>query len=251
MKIVMNLKANLGIGSNSKEISKNSQILKENALKESSGEIRDLSFTKAKVLIITSTRSKAFSLISDLLKISQMENSVQEIKNKKRFIKEYYTPDLDSQQDLSFPDSTLESVNDDDCFKIGVKFGKKEVRLYSDFYNSDLVIGSPLGLKVTSKKENYDFLSGIEIMMVDSAHELLMQNWEHTLNIFSNLNLIPKMDHGVDFSRIKEYVLDGLAKYTRQNFILTEYMTPELVNLLNTYCFNIQGILCLLMKKEK
>jgi U3 small nucleolar RNA-associated protein 25 len=218
------------IHNHQREISKNSQMKKENP----SMEIRDLGFTKPIVLITTSTRDAAFELVSDLLEISKNENSQLEIQNQKRFLKEYAPFNLDQAQ--------VEEKNDDDCFKMGIKFSKTRVKLYSDFYSCDLIIGSPLGLRISCKKENYDFLSGIEIMMVDCAHQLLMQNWEHTLNIFSNLNLIPKVDHGVDFSRVKEYILDGRAKYYRQNFILTDYVTPELVNLLNNYCFNLKGI---------
>ena len=37
--------------------------------------------------------------------------------------------------------------NIDDCFKVGVAVRGKVLRLYSDFYSSDIIIASPLGLR--------------------------------------------------------------------------------------------------------
>ena len=37
--------------------------------------------------------------------------------------------------------------NIDDCFKIGIGVSRKEVKLYCDFYSSDMIVASPLGLR--------------------------------------------------------------------------------------------------------
>lgn len=36
-----------------------------------------------------------------------------------------------------------------------------------------------------------------------------MQNWEHVQYIFDFLNLIPKFPRDTDFSRVKNYYLNG------------------------------------------
>lgn len=68
----------------------------------------------------------------------------------------------------------------------GVSILKRSIRLYAPFYSSDIIIASPLGLRTVlgadgEKKREFDFLSSIELLIVDQADVFLMQNWEHLL----------------------------------------------------------------------
>lgn len=59
--------------------------------------------------------------------------------------------------------------NADDCFKLGISLSRRAVKLYSGFYDSDIVVASPLGLHMITgapdaKSRDTDFLSSIEGM---------------------------------------------------------------------------------------
>lgn len=89
--------------------------------------------------------------------------------------------------------------NVDDSFRLGVKMTRKTIKLFSDFYQCDLIIASPLGLRMSIEKDKYvyymtfchcartecepfsnaDFLSSIEVLLIDQLNALSMQNWEH------------------------------------------------------------------------
>lgn len=47
------------------------------------------------------------------------------------------------------------SGNCDDGFRIGIKVTRKSVKLFSEFYGCDLVLASPLGLRMAIEKEKY------------------------------------------------------------------------------------------------
>lgn len=71
---------------------------------------------------------------------------------------------------------------------LGLAVLQKSIRLYAPFYSSDIIIASPLGLRTVigaegEQKRDYDFLSSIEILIMDEADIYLMQNWEHVLVI--------------------------------------------------------------------
>lgn len=63
---------------------------------------------------------------------------------------------------------------------------QRSIRLYAPFYSSDILIASPLGLRTIigaegERKRDFDFLSSIELLIIDQADIYLMQNWEHVL----------------------------------------------------------------------
>lgn len=75
---------------------------------------------------------------------------------------------------------------------------KKKVVYFSNFDASDIIVASPIGLKSIINgeggKKEISFLSSVEILYVDRASVIMMQNWDHLLDIFHNLNYMPKYE---------------------------------------------------------
>jgi len=73
----------------------------------------------------------------------------------------------------------------EDDFRIGMAFASNgAIKLYADFDKADLIIASPLGLRLITgvegdKNREYHFLSSIEILVIDRASAMYMQNWTH------------------------------------------------------------------------
>jgi len=187
-----------------------------------------------------------------------MRKSEEFVSNKKRFF-DSFGPSGDEElktlidsegaevkKERAADHNLLFSGNVEDHFKIGMSISKKSLKLYTEFYSSDVIIASPLGLKSVisgegDTKGDYDFLSSIEVLIIDNADVLMMQNWEHVQTIFENLHLQPKKSHDVDFSRVRNWILDGHSRFYRQTLIFSRIPTPPINSIFNRYCQNLAG----------
>ncbi|WFD33992.1 rRNA-binding ribosome biosynthesis protein utp25 [Malassezia cuniculi] len=195
-------------------------------------ELRDQGFTRPKALILAPLRNSAKNWVDLLVSLS----GAQQIEQKSRFAREYSLPagTVDKLADPAFANKYPEdhratfSGNIDDNFRIGIKATRKTLKLYSPFFESDIIVASPLGLRLLIEKEkDADYLSSIEVLVADQLDVMLMQNWEHVKFFFEHVSQIPRQARDTDFSRVKPWYLDGQAALLRQTVLLSSYDAPE------------------------
>jgi len=182
-----------------------------------------------------------------------------------------------------------DDVNDDDDFKLGIslstqsqggKTGNGEKRkqsspsssmkLFTDFYQSDMIFASPLSLKMVlgagdgaadrdedsdaegeadvKSDRASDFLSSIEVCVVSRADVLLMQNWDHVQDVLEEVNQLPKSSSRTDFSRVREYFLAGQSAHWRQLIVASNFSDPMILSTFKRYARSGDGMIKMRLK---
>lgn len=219
------------------KILKNNQRLHDNP----DIEYLDQGFTRPKVLIVVPTRDTAYQVVTRIIEKSGLDQVDKRNKFRDQFLDESLPP---SSKPKSF--QHIFKGNTNDFFVLGLKFTRKAIKLYSNFYQSDIIVCSPLGLQLIientdKKKRQDDFLSSIEITIIDQLHSIEFQNMAHVISIFDHLNKIPEEQHDTDFGRVRMWYINEQAKLLRQTMIFTKYVSPTANSLINNRCRNWSG----------
>lgn len=213
---------------------------------------RDQGLFRTKVLIIAPFRDSALRIVNNFIDLlfPQTNGSTNgtQIMHYKRFVDEFGGDSLHFPKKNPKPEDYEQTFagNSDDTFRIGISFTRKAMRLYTDFYSSDILIVSPLGLRMIvgapgDKERDYDFLASIELLILDQADIFLAQNWDHLLHVLDHLHLQPQSARNSDFSRVRSWCLNGWSRFYRQTLLFTSHELPEFRSLFNTRLSNYRG----------
>ncbi|KAA0198881.1 Digestive organ expansion factor [Fasciolopsis buskii] len=214
-----------------------------------SDDLRDQGFHRARVLILAPTKEAARRIVHTFLGLMPKGSTVS---HRKRFERDFgpQTPEAQKNNEIGRKPKDYKewfSCNTGDHFRIGIAFSKKTVKLYSAFMESDLILASPLGLKsiIEEEKDKEADLQYItastELLVIDQAEALLMQNWANVLQIVGLLNQRPTKASFSSAARIRLAYLAGYGKLYRQSLIFSAVAAPQIV-LLTGECENFQGL---------
>ncbi|KAK2977396.1 hypothetical protein RJ640_007682, partial [Escallonia rubra] len=171
----------------------------------------DHGFTRPKVLILLPLASIAFRVVKRLIQLTPSTHKVN-VEHIDRFYDDFGAAEIEDPENdgenenlkahKSSKPSDFQSLfggNNNDHFMIGIKFTRRSIKLYSDFYSSDIIVASPLGLttRISSciwltvqlkngfhqkighaeveKETDVDYLSSIEVLIIDHADVIAMQ----------------------------------------------------------------------------
>ncbi|CAN7994301.1 unnamed protein product, partial [Ixodes pacificus] len=227
-------------------LKRRSRVVHHNARlhKGAASELRDQGLARPQVLLVLPFRDSALRTVNALAKLL----GAKDVAHRSRFEKEFGSPEEPPKKWLERPEDYERtfSGNTDDAFRIGLRVSGRSLRLYSDFYSSDILIASPLGLRTVigapgEKQRDFDFLSSVEFVAIDQAEVFLMQNWEHLLHLMEHLNLRPTAPHGADFSRVRLWCLQGWGRHFRQSAIFSQVALPPINALLTRHGNNYAG----------
>jgi U3 small nucleolar RNA-associated protein 25 len=123
-------------------------------------DVQDQGFTRPSVLILVPFRNSAQAWVHAFTSHTPAPDF--QVEHRARFEREFGLPEgtvdkLASAEPGTYPADHVAtfSGNIDDSFRIGIKATRKSVKLFAEFYGSDVIIASPLGLRLSIEKEKY------------------------------------------------------------------------------------------------
>ncbi|GFR41586.1 hypothetical protein Agub_g2307, partial [Astrephomene gubernaculifera] len=210
------------------------------------GTPRDQGFTRPKVLMLLPQRNFAFRAVRRLVALALRETRSDSVQGKEKFVEQFTDPD-EMQDEESLDPATrarlaakpadhraLFAGNVDDHFRLGIKVTKGAIRLFADLYQSDIIVASPVALATKLAEDARadphaapDFLSSIELLILDRTDVMTMQNWSHVETVVAALNRLPRQQHGTDIMRVRDWYLAGRAGLYRQTVLVGSFASPH------------------------
>lgn len=204
-------------------------------------EIRDQGFTPCRVVCVVPMRSDAYDLVRRMILLSPFGEL--NVENRRKFETEMAADEVPPLRGKPQDYRERFGGNTDDSFRFGIRFTRSTMRLFTGFYHSDIIVCSPLGLRTivgddSDTQRDFDFLSSVEVLVLDSCEMLQMQNWDHVQLLLRVTNRVPVKIGATDFSRLQTHFVHEGAPFLRQTIALSHVQTPELNALMRGQCVN-------------
>lgn len=202
----------------------------------------DSGYTPATVLVLCPMKVQAYAFITEVLNFLPIDAETDPFNMSLEHIEK-----LNTEYDAEPPENVRKykpadyveifgGVTDQD-FKMGIRFFPNKVSLYQKMAKSQMIIASPFALM---KHDDLDFLSSIEVLVLDSLDVLLTQNHEACFNIVSKLNEMPSNVKSTPWNRLRAYCADKNHKKMRQSIGYSSVLTPDMRSLFSDFV-NIKG----------
>jgi U3 small nucleolar RNA-associated protein 25 len=216
-------------------------------------DVRDRGFGRARVLIVLPMRNVALKYIQrlhDLVTVGSDAEANAANEGRFRTLTSDFS-ELPEAVDPSFKRRPTEfkrlfDGNINDTFCVGLALRPGTMRVYANVLESDIVVCSTLGLlKRMAKDADLSVaLSSIEVAIVDMAHVILMQNWQHVRTILlRHLNRRPKdTTEGLnDLRRVFSWALKGQMRRHRQTIVVSDISHAQILQTMREGCANNSG----------
>jgi len=187
-------------------------------------------FTRVKCLIVAPYRSAAYDIVNRIFKFYP---KLKQIGNTAR-LKQEYGPEDENEAEPTNDYSHLMYGRNDDQFRFGISFTTHSAKLFTQFYKSDIIVCSPLGLRMVvgsreEKNRDFDFLSSVDIAVFDRADALRMQNWNHLQECLQVLNVQPaKMPETCDIYNLRDSYINKSGRLYRQTIVTSNGTFPDM-----------------------
>lgn len=196
-------------------------------------QLRDRGFGKTRLLLCLPMRNIAKRYIETMCDIIGANRD--ECRKFKQFQSDF--SEVEEALDPSFkrrpkPYRQQFEGNIDDSFCFGVHIQSSKLQVYAHVLNSDLIVCSPLGLRKRAERSGdcTVALSSVEVLVVDEAHVLLMQNWDHLVALLRLVNKRPSdTTRGLnDLNRVYPWAIEGKCSRHRQSVFVSEVSNPTI-----------------------
>lgn len=189
--------------------------------------VLDSGLTQTTVVVVCTNRHRAFKFIESILNCLPDTYMVEHYDE---FRQEYFTefpPKLKKHPDWV----ARFGGENDETFRIGLRFFNNKVSLKQNIDKSQLVVLSTLSVELS---ENLNFLSSVEVLVLDFADWLETQNQKTLQSLVAKVNCpLKNVSSAHDWSRLRRYYSEGGAAPMRQTIYNATVFTPIGFSLFN------------------